>query len=95
MDKLLAAGENMGLEGEKLKEFVTHQQAWERAERARALEERKRAAEVELEQKKMELKIARIQSESVKTQAILRQGKPPKLSTFVDGTDELDLFDEN
>ena len=92
MDKLLAAGEKMGLEGEELKEFVTQQQAWEREERARALEERKRAAEVELEQKKMELEIARIQSESVKTQAILRQGKPPKLPTFVDGTDELDNY---
>ena len=40
----------------------------------------------------MELEIARIQSESVKTQAILRQGKPPKLPTFVDGTDELDNY---
>ena len=61
LNKLLAAGEKMGLEGEELKKFVTQQKTWKREERVPVLKNQKMAAEVELEQKRMELEIARIQ----------------------------------
>ena len=121
MDKLIAAGKEMGLQGDTLLKFVQEQQVAEREERAKAVQKRaaaeaereaqRVAAEAEkelqrvsaeaalkqkqqeLELKKVDLELARIQEERRSTdQLASRRAKVPKLPTFIDEKDELDNY---
>ena len=102
MDKLIASGKELGLEGEELRKFVTEQQALEREDRATKaaseklrLEAEKLRLEAEREEslrqveiKKLELELARAGTAST----LSSRGKSPRLPAFVDGKDELDNY---
>ena len=93
MDKLIAAGKELGLEGEELSKIVTEQQALKREDRATKAASEKLRLEAEkeeslrqLEIKKLELKLARAGTAST----LSSRGKSPRPPAFVDGKDELD-----
>ena len=95
MDKLIAAGKELGLEGEELRKFVTEQQALEKEDRATKAASEKLRLEVEkeeslrqLEIKKLELELARAGTAST----LSIRGKSPRLPAFVDGKDELNSY---
>ena len=102
MDKLIAAGKELGLEGEELRKFVTRQQALEREDRATKAASEKLRLEAEklrlkaereeslrqLEIKKLELELAHASTAST----LSSRGKSTRLPAFVGGKDELDNY---
>ena len=95
MDKVIAAGKELGLEEEELRKFVTELQALEREDRATKaaseklrLEAAKKESLRQSEIKKLELELARAGTAST----LSSRGKSPGLPAFVDGKDELDNY---
>ena len=79
MDKLIAAGKEIGLQGDTLLKFVQEQQAAEREERAKVVQEKRAAAEAEkelqrvnaeaaLKQKERELELKKVELELARIQ---------------------------
>ncbi|CAH3022482.1 unnamed protein product [Porites evermanni] len=104
MEKLLQIGKEFGLEGEKLLEFVEKQQKLEeerrregeeKEEKRRKLEEERRREEEEKEEKRRQIEEEKEERRcNVAERAELREdrAKAPKLPSFVDGKDDLDVY---
>ena len=104
MDRLIDAGEKLGLKGEDLAAFVLQQQAIEREERKLEHEERRRQEEAqrasaEEARRRHEMEMMRLELEASAHGVRISEGgarglnpKVPKLPVFADGTDELDNY---
>ena len=95
MDKLIAAGKELGLEEEELRKFVTEQQALEREDRAMKAASEKLRLEAEREESLRQLEIKKLELELAcagTASTLSSRGNPPRLPAFVDGRDELDNY---
>ena len=103
MDRIIDAGEKLGLKGEDLAAFVSKQQAIEREERQLEHEERQRSAEEgerrEEARQRHEMEIKRLELDASAHSVRISEGgaqgpspKVPKLPVFADGTDEVNNY---